>query len=408
MFYIILGLLLLSCLETNSQEDFQEFLDKTKEDFKIQGLTIGAFKDNDWVLRGQIGTRNAEDPELTPIGADDVFPLTGAGSPIVAMLVARIVEKSVMDLTWNTTMQEVLGDTMTMLQPHANVSLYELVTWQGWTPDINLINGREDRMEWYDSLWESSQWGDANQNKLQRQQLTQYLTNWECVPGDEDMCDKATFSPFSLTVAITLLETVTNKTFDDLLAEEVFEPLGAASCGVGPNTLDNSLPATQPWNHFSGPWGKYNIPIHPGNKSSMPSSMAPDFGIHCSMDSWKSIIASYLAKNESFLSPESWKTLYDPAYNLLGAEYIAFAPGIYILYERYAVMAKDDGKSYALVELFPGTGTAIILAANSNMQEGMRQFTGMMKIICYTEYFLSEEFGIPRGTCTLDFPLRDQ
>ena len=193
MFYIILGLLLLSCLETNSQEDFQEFLDKTKEDFKIQGLTIGAFKDNDWVLRGQIGTRNAEDPELTPIGADDVFPLTGAGSPIVAMLVARIVEKSVMDLTWNTTMQEVLGDTMTMLQPHANVSLYELVTWQGWTPDINLINGREDRMEWYDSLWESSQWEDANQNKLQRQQLTQYLTNWECAPGDEDMCDKATF-----------------------------------------------------------------------------------------------------------------------------------------------------------------------------------------------------------------------
>ena len=399
----ILGLLLLSCLETNGREDFQEFLDQTKKDFKIQGLTIGAFKDNDWVLRGQIGTRNAEDAEQTPIGADDQFPLTGAGSPIVAMLVARIVERSVGDVTWNTTIQEVLGDTMAMLQPYANVSLYELVTWQGWTPDIYRINGREDRMEWYDSLWESSQWENAEQNKLQRLGLTQYLVNWECTPGYEDQCDKATFSPFSLTVAITLLEAVTDKTFDALLIEEVFEPLGALGCGVGPNTLDNTLPPSQPWNHFSGPWGKYNIPIHPGNKSSMPSSMAPDFGIHCSMDSWKIILASYLAKNESFLSPESWKTLFDPAYNTLGAEYMAIAPGIVILYERLAVMSKDDGKSYALVELFPGTGTAIILAANSNMQEGMRQFAGMMKIICYTENILSEELGIPEGICDLVF-----
>merc|ERR1712058_82604 len=82
----------------------------------------------------------------------------------------------------------------------------------------------------------------------------------------------------------------------------VFDPLNAPDCGVGPPTLDQSLPPQQPWSHFSGPWGVYDIPVTPGDRSNMPSSVTPDDGLHCSLDSSKNVMSAHLTKPDNFLS----------------------------------------------------------------------------------------------------------
>lgn len=252
----------------------------------------------------------------------------------------------------------------------------------------------EDLMEWYDQVWAASQWDMPEENMQQRMELTKFLVNIEC--GDE-MCAEGRYSKFTYTVAVAMLEKFTGKSFDVLLNEQVFGPLNAPDCGLGPNTLDQSLPPQQPWSHFSGPWGVYDIPVLPGNQSNMPSSMTPDDGIHCSMESWKNVLSAHLAKNESFLTEKSWSILQDPGVNLYDS--FDYAPGFIVDASNPFVTVLQhpggDQKDYAQCFVIPGANVGIVVAANQNLQEGMRQMVGFNKILEFVGEQLSETAGVP-------------
>eukprot|EP00092_Neocalanus_flemingeri_P035397 GFUD01038512.1.p1 GENE.GFUD01038512.1~~GFUD01038512.1.p1 ORF type:complete len:409 (+),score=97.94 GFUD01038512.1:3-1229(+) len=381
-----LGLLTLAFLVVFSQQDdLQDFMEKTKEEYKILGMTIGAFKANEWIMKGTVGVRNADDP--TPIGENDKFNLGDAGRSITAMLAARIIEQSEGMITWQSTIAEVFGDSINVQSPFRDSTLLDLLVHNGRILDQEQVLQKDDIIDWYDKVWAASQWSMPEENKQQRLDLTQYLVNVEC-GGEEDMCKKGTYSKFTYSVAVAMLEMFTGKTFDILLKEEVFGPLNASNCGLGPNTLDQSLPPAQPWSHFSGPWGVYNIPILPGNQTNMPSSMAPDVGIHCSMESWRNFLSAHLTRDESYLSKENW--------DLLQTEQVKLEVG-YFQYMRYApgfIVDMEDGipylrefsagdKNYARCYVIPDADIGIILAVNSNMQGGMIQMAGLQKILDY-------------------------
>merc|ERR1712123_505535 len=80
-----LGVLALCCILTSAQnEELQAFMDQAKEDYKMLGMAIGAFRGNEWIMKAQIGVRHADDP--TPIGDNDKFYLADAGRFITGVL----------------------------------------------------------------------------------------------------------------------------------------------------------------------------------------------------------------------------------------------------------------------------------------------------------------------------------
>ena len=395
---IRLGFLTLGFIVALSlQDDFQDFMDQTKEDYKMLGMTIGAFKANEWVLRGQFGLRNADDP--TPIGENDKFVLADAGRSITAMLAARIVETSEGMITWESTVGEVLGESINVQSKFAESTLLDLLIHDGNILGVTKVLEKEYLIDWYDQVWAASQWSMPEENLQQRLELlTQFLVTVDC---EEGLCDQE-YSKFTYSVAVAMLEMVTGKTFDAMLEEEVFGPLGASECGLGPTTLDQSLPPSQPWSHFSGPWGVYNIPILPGNQTNMPSVMAPDVGIHCSMESWKNILSAHGTRNETYLSKENWDVLQTEQIKLGGE--VPYAPGFLfsddtnlfsgpILYHP----SYPSDKGYALCLIVPDMDIGIVMAVNSNMQEGMRQMVGMNKILEYVESHIQQTYGISIG-----------
>ena len=178
---------------------------------------------------------------------------------------------------------------MTIQPIFENVTLYELVTKQGYLLDLDQVLAMEYKMDWYDQVWAASQWDDPKENMNQRFEVTKFLVNIDC--EQEKSCQKFSRSSlFYFSVAAAMLEKFTGRTFDDLIQEEVFSPLKADSCGIGPSTTDVSGSPSQPWSHQSGPWGIYYISVQTGNQS-------PDTGLHCSMDSWKNILSAYNRKN---------------------------------------------------------------------------------------------------------------
>ena len=59
------------------------------------------------------------------------------------------------------------------------------------------------------------------------------------------------YSIGGFTVAAAMLELASGRTFEQLMMEELFSPLGMEGCGFGPTTTNSSLPPTQPWGHMS-------------------------------------------------------------------------------------------------------------------------------------------------------------
>ena len=59
-------------------------MDQAQEDYKLLGMTFGAFKGNEWTMKGRIGVPHADDP--TPIGEDDKFYSSDADQSITAMM----------------------------------------------------------------------------------------------------------------------------------------------------------------------------------------------------------------------------------------------------------------------------------------------------------------------------------
>jgi len=391
-----LSVLALCIITTWGQNDeLQAVMDQAQEDYKMLGMTIGAFKGNEWTMKGRIGVRHADDP--TPIGENDKFYLSDAGRSITAMLAARIIEQSEGRITWLSTIADVFGESITVLSPFTEATLLDLFLHSGHILDFEQVMMTEELMEWYDQVWAASQWDMPEDNMQQRMEMTEFIVNMDCGDDPEEMCAEGRYSKFTYTVAVAMLEKFTGKSFDVLLNEQVFGPLNAPDCGLGPNTLDQSLPPLQPWSHFSGPWGVYDIPVLPGNQSNMPSSMSPDDGIHCSMESWKNVLSAHLAKNETFLTEKSWSILQDPGVNLY--DRFDYAPGFIVdtsnPFLNVLQHPGGDQKDYAQCIVVPGANVGIVVAANQNLQEGMRQQVGFDKILEFVSDHLSETAGIP-------------
>lgn len=162
----MLRLLLLSlcCLSAQAQNDeLQAFMEEVQKDYKMLGITVGAFHGNEWTMRGQVGVRQADDPAL--ITENDVFYLSDAGRSITSMLVARIIEKSFGLLRWNTTISEIFYADFDVAEPFADANLLDLLVHTGHIINEEQTMATDELIDWYDGLWKSSQWSSKELNR---------------------------------------------------------------------------------------------------------------------------------------------------------------------------------------------------------------------------------------------------
>jgi D-alanyl-D-alanine carboxypeptidase len=81
--------------------------------------------------------------------------------------------------------------------------------------------------------------------------------------------------------------------WEQLIQEELFTPLGMASCGFGAPGSAGAL--DQPWGH------DVTTPVSPGPLADNPPSLGPAGTVHCSLVDWGKFLAVHLhgARNET-------------------------------------------------------------------------------------------------------------
>ena len=199
-----------------------------------------------------------------------------------------------------------------------------------------------------DYIFNKTSWDEGYDNRAERMFLS------ETILTDPPFVPQYTFEYAigGFTIAGAMLEVATNQTFEQLCTELLFQPLEMVGCGFGPSTIHASLPPTQPWGHLSDVFAYRNLPVPPSSFSNIASSMVPDGGIKCNLDSWRKYLIAHLYEDTTFLPADMWAKLHTP----IVAEFYGFGWFIdnsNLLIGTVLTHGGTDGHNFANCVLLP-------------------------------------------------------
>jgi CubicO group peptidase (beta-lactamase class C family) len=228
---------------------------------------------------------------------DDRWHLGSCTKSMTATLAARLVEKD--KLRWETSVASALpGLAPKMQQKWRGVPIEWLLRNHGGAPaDLG-----------FDGLW-GKLWQREGTHAEQRLQLAAAVLARPPAfePGAHYLYSNAGFA-----IAGAMMETMQKTSWEELMQEEVFRPLGITTAGFGaPGSAGDAL--DQPWGHAPGTAAAQ--PIEPGPGGDNPPAIGPAGTVHMSIADWGRYVAAHASGEQyggDFLSAPAFRKLHTP------------------------------------------------------------------------------------------------
>jgi len=254
--------------------DLNALLETVRAEAQVPALAAALIEKNRLVALGAAGKRRVDKDD--PVRRDDRFHIGSCTKSMTATLVARLVEMGKLD--WASTVAEVLSDIRKDIRrEYWKVTVEQLLTHRSGVPQ-NLSAHRQ----LFSRLW--------SQSATQRLQAARIILQEKPVatPGE-----KTIYSNRGYVVAGAMVEAVTGKTWEELMQEHLFRPLGIKSAGFG-------APTTGACGHR---WmaGRYS-PVPPSPLADNPPVLGPAGTVHLSLPDWARFAILHL-KGESEENP---------------------------------------------------------------------------------------------------------
>lgn len=268
--------------------DLDPLAEKIVAQHKIPAIGLTVATSEGVIARGVAGTRGRGIDE--PVSSDACWHLGSCTKAMTATLVARLVERG--DLTWDTTIADAFMDTTIKIHPdYQSVTITQLLQHRGGLPG-DLVGS---------PIWPELM-SDEGDPAKQRWKIAQSVL---VDPPTGKPGEQYAYSNAGYVVAGLMLETITGRTYEDLMREQVFEPLGMTSPGWGAPSGEHD-----PVGHRKG-W-----PVPPGRFADNPPGLSPAGRAHMTLDDWARYATVHLkgerGEETGFLSPESFKRLHTP------------------------------------------------------------------------------------------------
>jgi CubicO group peptidase (beta-lactamase class C family) len=268
---------------TNAATTFEAI--RKKRD--LPALAVVVVKDGKICDRAAVGVRKFGDP--TPVTTNDLFHIGSCTKSMTATLSALLVEEG--KLQWTTTVAQVFRE-LKMDKRYETVTLEQLLTHRGGCP-------ADPPAAAWARAWEQK--GTAVE---QRYQFIQAVLSQPpaAAPGS-----KFIYSNQGYAIAGAMLEKLAAKTWETLLTERLFRPLGMKSAGFGvPGAIGK---VNQPWGHT-----RLLSKTTPMQKDN-PPAIGPAGTVHCTLDDLARFVMAHLQRGQggdSLLKPETFRKLHTP------------------------------------------------------------------------------------------------
>lgn len=226
----------------------------------------------------------------TPVTIDDKFHIGSCTKSMTGTLVGMLVQDDT--LKWSTTLANAFPEFADSMNPGWSTStLEQLVTNHSGVPtDLGA-----------DGLW-NKLWTHQGTAMEQRMTLVEGVLKQApaAKPGT-----KYIYSNGGFAIAGVIAERAAKKSWEDLMRERLFTPLGMASAGFGApgKARGESEPfqPDQPWGHTTsgramspGPEGTAGLGGARSLASDNPGAIGPAGIVHCSIEDWAKYIRLHL------------------------------------------------------------------------------------------------------------------
>ena len=248
--------------------DVAQYLTGPVEEGWPPGL-LAAVIDEDGVLAiGAAGLRKRGSPE--EITVNDLVHLGSNTKAMTSTMLAVLVEDGVFPHDWETTIADVFPELLGEIDAgyHA-VDLFQLVRMTGGI--------RPNAVEW---------WAHLDQLDIIERRYAILRDNLMEPPAGP--VGEFLYSNLAYMIAGAMAERLTGKSWEALMEEHLFAPLGITTAGFGPPGTIGTV--DQPWGHY---WNELGVltPIQHDNADAL----GPAGRVHISIEDWAKFIALWFS-----------------------------------------------------------------------------------------------------------------
>jgi D-alanyl-D-alanine carboxypeptidase len=308
------------------------------------------------------GTLRAND--ATPVTTDSLWHIGSNTKAITATLAAMLVEQGV--ISFDTTVADALpAIIIDMHGAAADITLGQLLNHTAGLP-ANPTREEKKRVL-----------GVSRNYRVQRFEVARWAVSKKPLtkPGSNYL-----YSNTGYIVAGAMLEESARKSWEQLVDEQVFRPLGiSATTGFGPPK------GKQPEGHRHVPNDSENPYVTAGQNSDNPAFYGPAGTVHMSLDAWKAFALDHLREgtkpSSSLLKPASYQRLHSPG---PGGKNYAFGWGMLERGKNILPILVHNGSNtqwYARILLDREIGVGTLLVTNAGTDNARKALDEIAKAI---------------------------
>lgn len=251
--------------------DLSDQLASTAHSYELPAMAALVLKNGQVLASGVTGVRKLGDS--TPATLDDAWAIGACSKAITATIAATVVDEG--KLGWGTTLDKLLPD-MPVDRALANVTLDALLQHHAGfdrDPPKALLDAALTNKD-----------PSAGRRELVRAIVSKPPAQ---APGPY------AYSNVAYLVVGVALEHATGKSFEALVRERVFDPLGMRSCGFGsPSAGAAAGPPSTVWGHTNVS-GKL-VPTPAAEEARIAPPLAPSGAMRCNLGDWAKFLRHHL------------------------------------------------------------------------------------------------------------------
>ena len=251
----------LPCAAEEEPDEMTVKLDEIRKEHGLPGLAAAAVRHGKLIVNAASGVRKLGSDE--PVTTDDQWHLGSCTKSMTAMLAGMLVDEG--RISWHSTLAEVFPELKDSMNPGwRTVTLEQLLTHHGGAPAHPPAD-----------VWATA----LEQKGTPTEQRQAMVCGIVCQPSPESHGRKFVYSDIGYGIAGAMLERVTGESWEDMIRERIFEPLGMTSAGFGAPATPGKI--DQPWGHL-GEIGELR-PVPPGPQADLPPAIGPAATVHASL-----------------------------------------------------------------------------------------------------------------------------
>jgi len=292
--FVVIATLSLSAVSAATQPSLRQTLEPYLKEYNLPAFAAAVFKQGVVIASGAAGTRRAGID--IPVQIDDRFHLGSDTKAFTSLLVGQLVQQG--KWQWDSTLAQIFPELKETMDPEfAKITLQEL---------LSHTSGLKDGPEFIDLIGRSYM-QDGNMDEVRYWMVKETASK----PLDHPRGSKFEYSNLGYVIAGAVLERMSGKTWEELVREQIVEPLELKSAGFGPQSSLGRVDA--PLGHLMVN-GKLK-PMLAGPNGDNPLIIGPAGTMHMSVldfARWAAWQAGEGKRAPALVSPETLKKLHTP------------------------------------------------------------------------------------------------